>query len=180
MACGNPLNNLERILGAWDEPLEIHECFKAWLVTHPNSDLQSIFDMVSSELWNLDLLVNDPALCDWDAVWMELRSRAEDDPKRRWHMQELVRRAVLSHVPGRKYLFSFCYKDYQGRNGSWTKAEGWTHCINCRKCQSGGTWHCKKCHVCREDMGKPCIKCGGVSSTYQPLAGVVRPYVSAS
>lgn len=182
--CGNPLNNLDRILGTSDEPLEIHECFRAYIadyryLTTPQSwnlDLRSIFDVVSFELWNLELLDDDPALRSWGKRWVELNTKPDEDPEKCQHMRELIRRAVLRDMPGRKYLFSFCYDKFTDQVGSWTKAKGWRHCNHCHGCQSGA-WHCDKCHACREDRDKPCVGCGGISSTYKPLTGGVRPFV---
>ena len=174
-SCENPFSRIARLVGISTAPLQMHECFRQWLSQHSNSGMQNIFDMVSYELWNADLLENDPALRAWDARWMELKSRPINDLERHRHTQELVRRAILHKVPNRKYVFSFCHNKYQNQTGSWTKAEGWQHCSSCNKCRVDA-WHCVKCDVCRDSTDKPCFKCGGVSSTYKPLTGCARRY----
>ncbi|KAI5928241.1 hypothetical protein F4810DRAFT_647572 [Camillea tinctor] len=172
--CGNPFNNIERIMGPGNPPYQLHECFITWLADRPYTarpqpqkvDAKWLFDKMYFELTCGKAIEEDPSLRAWNQAWMSLQTQPGAEIERQMHMQHLVTMALASEFPGRGYYFSFCVDRFKDQLGGWVKESEYRHCNDCGGCRKADTWHCRKCGRCLEGRAIPCSTCGGVSKAF--------------
>lgn len=175
-SCHNPFNKLDLPAIFGPEPVVLHECFIAWVLSQKEVRVEQItakylFDLAFKGSCQIAVAYShfcDPYL-EWRAKWDAL-SQPEQDEAAELH-QELNRLAFTTHRLDINLFFSFC------RGKHWEDADCTWHCTICGECGDWRDWHCGKCNKCTYGVSLPCEGCGVASDGYHEIAKMSKVFM---